>query len=82
MLEQNKYVRAISVGVPGAVSEAGQVFAIPHIPEWKRVNLKSLLEREFGLPVLLVNDINAIAVGYAGSVRPSSKPSLPIFYAF
>ena len=45
ILEQNKYIRAISVGVPGAVSEAGQVFAIPHIPEWERVNLKSLLER-------------------------------------
>ncbi len=69
MLEQNKYIRAISVGVPGAVSETGQVFAIPHIPEWERVNLKNLLEREFGLPVLIVNDINAIAVGYAGSVQ-------------
>ena len=69
MLEQNKYVRAISVGVPGAVSEAGQVFAIPQIPEWERVNLKNLIERKFGLPVLLVNNINAIAVGYAGSVQ-------------
>lgn len=69
ILEQNKYIRAISVGVPGAVSEAGQVFAIPHIPEWERVNLKSLLEREFNLPVLIMNDINAIAVGYAGSTQ-------------
>lgn len=69
ILEQNKYVRAISVGVPGAVSDAGQVFAIPHIPEWEKVNLKNLLEREFTLPVLIINDINAIAVGYAGSTR-------------
>lgn len=67
ILEQNKYVRAISVGVPGAISEAGQVFAIPHIPEWEKINLKKLLEREFTLPVLIMNDINAIAVGYASS---------------
>lgn len=67
--ENNQYVQAVSVGIPGAVSEAGQVFAIPHIPEWEKTNLKKLLESQFKLPILIMNDINAIAVGYACSFR-------------
>lgn len=69
ILAHDEYVCAVSVGIPGAVSESGQVFAIPHIPEWERTNLKKLLEHEFDLPILVMNDINAIAVGYAYSFR-------------
>lgn len=73
ILEKNQYVQAVSVGIPGAVSESGQVFAIPHIPEWEKTNLKKLLESKFKLPILIMNDINAIAVGYACSFRTDVK---------
>ncbi len=69
ILKHNPYVQAVSIGIPGAVSESGQVFAIPHIPEWEKTNLKKMLESEFDLPILIMNDINAIAVGYACSLR-------------
>lgn len=62
ILFANKYVKAITVGVPGAVSAAGEVFAIPKIPEWERFNLQIFLEREFSLATAIINDINAVAV--------------------
>ncbi len=73
VLSANKYIRAITVGVPGAVSAQGEVFAIPRIPEWENLNLKAFLEQEFSLAVTVVNDINAIAVGYAYSVKDGTQ---------
>ena len=60
-------VQAVSVGVPGAVSREGKVFAIPQIPEWEQFQLQSCLEKECGLQVKVMNDINAIAIGYLTS---------------
>ncbi len=69
ILSCSKYVRAITVGVPGAVSASGEVFAIPQIPEWEHLKLRMILEREFTFPVTVMNDINAVAVGYSSSFR-------------
>lgn len=60
-------VRAVSVGVPGAVSAKGEVFAIPQIPEWEQFALQSHLEEECATQVKVINDINAIAIGYLAS---------------
>lgn len=60
-------VRAVCVGVPGAVSDYGEVFAIPQIPEWEQFALQSYLEEECALQVKVINDINAIAMGYLTS---------------
>ena len=62
-------VQAISVGLPGAVSKEGKVFAIPQIPEWEQFTLQSYLEQKFALQVKVMNDINAIAIGYPNPVR-------------
>lgn len=61
------YVGVITVGVPGAVSAEGEIFAIPQIPEWENFNLKVYLEERFSLPAIVMNDINAIAVGHSRS---------------
>lgn len=71
--EEHRHIDAVTVGVPGAVSEEGNVFAIPVIPEWEGINLKQALEREFSLPVMVINDINAIAVGYSYCCQDGTK---------
>lgn len=65
ILKDHPEICAIVAGVPGAVLKNGEVFDIPKIPEWEHKNLDLLLRKKFKLPVKIVNDINAIAVGYA-----------------
>lgn len=64
LIRQNKSIRAISVGVPGAVTAGGEVFAVPSVPEWENFPLRETLEQHFSFPVQVTNDINATAVGY------------------
>lgn len=64
MLQASPNIGAISVGVPGAVSEEGEVFAIPPIPEFERFALRADLQSRFGMPVRVTNDINATTFGY------------------
>lgn len=73
IMNDNPYVNAVTVGVPGAVSAEGEVFAIPQIAEWEKFNLKTFLEQEFSASVSVLNDINAIAVGYASVHREESR---------
>lgn len=73
ILAGNKYIKAITVGVPGAVSASGEVFAIPKIPEWENFNLQIFLAREFSLAAAVMNDINAVAVGYSGSYQEGTQ---------
>lgn len=72
VIKANSFAGAIALGVPGAVSKEGVVFSIPRIPEWEGSNVKRLLEEKFLMPVVVINDINAIVQGYAadnGSVN-------------
>lgn len=64
LLDRNPKIQALAVGVPGAVLETGEVFSVPQIPEWEHFMLKEYLEREHGLKVTVMNDINATAIGY------------------
>jgi glucokinase len=57
-------VVGIGCGVPSVVDvETGTVFEVENIPSWKRVPLKAVLERRFGVPTYVNNDANAFAVG-------------------
>lgn len=62
-------VRAVCVGVPGAVSKQGEVFAIPQIPEWEHFGLQAYLEKVCSRKVMVRNDINAVAMGYLAGER-------------
>lgn len=64
MFAKSPNIGAVSVGVPGAVSEEGEVFAIPQIPEFEHFVLRAELESRFDLPVQITNDINATTFGY------------------
>ena len=55
---------AIGIGVPSVVDrEKGIVFNVQNIKDWDEVHLKSILEREFHVPVFIDNDANCFAYG-------------------
>jgi glucokinase len=59
-----KDVKAIGIGVPSVVDvERGIVYDVVHIPSWKEVHLKQLLEQKYHIPVFVNNDANCFALG-------------------
>lgn len=57
-------VGGIGIGVPSVVDvEKGIVYNVTNIPSWKKVALKSILEKEFNLPVFVNNDVNCYTLG-------------------
>ncbi|WP_410772052.1 ROK family protein [Fontibacillus sp. BL9] len=54
----------IGIGTAGSVDRSGTVsYATEHLPGWTGTPLRQLLERETGLPVTVMNDVHAIALG-------------------
>ncbi len=57
-------VEGIGVGVPSIVNpELGIVYETTNIPSWREMPLKAELERHFGLPVAVNNDVNCFVLG-------------------
>jgi glucokinase len=57
-------VTGIGIGVPSVVDiEKGIVYNVVNIPSWEKVELKTILEKEFGLPVFVNNDVNCFVLG-------------------
>ncbi|TWT13346.1 ROK family protein [Planomicrobium sp. CPCC 101079] len=52
----------IGVGVPGIVDTNGDILLAPNL-NWKNVNLKTVLETRYNLPVIIENEANAGAYG-------------------
>lgn len=56
--------RAIGVGVPSVVDrKTGIAYNVQNIAGWDEVDIRGILEREFGLPVFIDNDANCFAFG-------------------
>jgi len=57
-------VKGIGIGVPSVVDiQKGIVYNVTHIPSWKKVELKDILEKEFDVPVYVNNDVNCFILG-------------------
>ena len=57
-------IKAIGIGVPSVVDvKKGIVYDVIHIPSWKEVHLKELLENRYHIPVFVNNDANCFALG-------------------
>ncbi|MEO6976968.1 MAG: ROK family protein, partial [Mucilaginibacter sp.] len=57
-------VKAIGIGVPSVVDvELGIVYDVVHIPSWKEVHLKQILEAKYNVPVFVNNDANCFILG-------------------
>jgi glucokinase len=57
-------VRGIGIDVPSMVDvKKGIVYSVANIPSWRKVPLKRILERRFGVPVRVNNDAKCFALG-------------------
>jgi glucokinase len=57
-------IKAIGIGVPSVVDvKRGIVYDVIHIPSWKEVHLKEILENRYNIPVFVNNDANCFALG-------------------
>ncbi|MDI7246939.1 MAG: ROK family transcriptional regulator [Bacillota bacterium] len=55
---------AVGVGAPGISEEKTEVnLLFPFIPSWEGVPIRSTLERRFGVPVLVENDVDVAVIG-------------------
>ena len=60
----NNETEAIGIGVPSVVDrKEGIVYNVQNIAGWDEVPMKSILEKEFGIPVYIDNDANCFAYG-------------------
>ena len=60
----NDSVKGIGIGVPSVVDvKQGIVYNVIHIPSWKEVHLKKILEDKYHVPVFVNNDANCFALG-------------------
>ncbi|WP_347548726.1 ROK family protein [Pseudalkalibacillus hwajinpoensis] len=58
--------KSIGIGCPGPLNPFdGIVVSPPNLPGWKDIPITKLVEKEIGIPVYLVNDANAAALGEA-----------------
>lgn len=57
-------VTRIGIGVPSVVdSGRGIVYDLQNIPSWREVHVKEILEKRFGVPVAVDNDVNCFVLG-------------------
>jgi glucokinase len=65
LLHNNKFkLHGIGIGSPGTVSiKNGIVENPPNFPGWKKINLGSIITKEFNTKVHVDNDANAAAIG-------------------
>lgn len=55
---------SVGIGVPSVVDrEKGIVYNVQNIKDWDEIHLKSILEKEFNIPVFIDNDANCFAIG-------------------
>jgi len=55
-------VVGIGIGIPGIVDKQGSILLAPNLG-WKNCEIKSILEEEFQIPVIIMNEANAGAYG-------------------
>ncbi|WP_235912444.1 ROK family transcriptional regulator [Ruania zhangjianzhongii] len=61
----------VGIGVPGPVQQTtGRPITPPIMPHWDGVDIKGILGRQFGVPVLVDNDVDLMALGEHGAVYP------------
>ena len=70
-------ISSISIGVPGSVDN-GRIFYIPGYEKFQNFNLKSHLEEQFSIPVVIENDMNAAVLGYYKTMETMIIPLLYI----
>lgn len=73
--DQQTEIIGIGIGVPGPISPDGQTVVRAVNLGWEDMPLKSAIEKELDIPVVLLNDANAAALGemWKGAARGKSN---------
>lgn len=59
-------ISGVGLGIPGLINkDTGVVASSPNMPKWLNFNIKEFLEKRIKLPIKLVNDASAAALGEA-----------------
>lgn len=57
-------LKAICLGIPADIDrENGKIINAPLYGNWKDINFKQVIEKEFNIPVYIENDVNLSAIG-------------------
>jgi len=64
LINNKSKVKSIGIGVPSIVDvKKGIAYEFTNIKSWKKVNLKTILEKKYKIPVHINNDANCFALG-------------------
>ena len=62
----NEEISGVGLGIPGLIDkEKGTVASSPNMPKWLNFNIVKFLEERINLPIKIVNDASAAALGEA-----------------
>lgn len=64
-LSQGRKIHGVISGVPGMLTEEGDIRITPNLPEWHGMPLKKRLQEYFDSPVILENDTALVGLGEA-----------------
>lgn len=64
LIEKHEAIACMGLGVPSAVKN-GCLFTGKKLKKWFSINVQEYLEETYELPVIIENDLNASAIGYA-----------------
>lgn len=56
-------LNAVGLGVPGVIDPHNNIIAIPTVPCWEGIDLITLLEERYHVPVFLENDVKLMTIG-------------------
>lgn len=73
-------ISSMAIGVPGSVDN-GRIFYIPGYEQFQNFDLKGYYEKEFAVPVVIENDMNAAVLGYYNNRGLKDKQSLIYLYS-
>ncbi len=66
IIKTNNNIKAIGIAVPGIVDIYKKKYlAGKKLNDWQTINIGEYIESKFNIPVILENDLNAIAFGYS-----------------
>ncbi len=74
-------IKAIGIGVPGAVLPCGHLLGIPKIDVWEGFNLEQALRAHYKEPIYIENDVKLSAVGFYHTHVSSKLDNIVYIYA-
>ncbi|MBQ4530225.1 MAG: ROK family protein, partial [Lachnospiraceae bacterium] len=72
ILQQDSLIDAISIGIPGSVSN-GKIYDIDGYDSLKECDLQNMLSEHYSIPVKVSNNMNAIATGMADKLSCTTE---------